>query len=84
MKKSIILMLFFLLTFSQTVLAAEEPESPTPILQLQTNYPSPIGNYQNLKTKALLTVIVFAIVVGLVGSYLTFEQEVEFISSLFK
>lgn len=40
--------------------------------------------YQNLKTKALLTVIVLAIVVGLIGSYLTFEEEVKFMSSLFK
>lgn len=55
MKKSIIFTLFFLLTFSQTVLAEKKskPTTTTPILQLQTNYPSPIGNYQKLTSSYL-------------------------------
>jgi hypothetical protein len=39
--------------------------------------------YQNLKPKTLLTVVILAIIVGLVGSYLTFEAEAQFFSALF-
>lgn len=39
--------------------------------------------YKNLKPNTLLTVIILAIIVGLIGSYLTFENEVEFISTIF-
>ena len=54
MKKSIIFTLFFLLTFSPAVLAAQRPsKTTTPIMQLQTNYPSPIGNYKKLTSSYL-------------------------------
>lgn len=39
--------------------------------------------YQHLKGNALLTLMICMIVVGLVGSYLTFETEKEFLSEVF-
>ncbi len=40
--------------------------------------------YKNLKKDKLLAVIFFAIILGLIGSYLTFDEEVKFMTSIFK
>ena len=39
--------------------------------------------YKNTKPKNLLTVILLAIAIGLIGSYLTFEYEIQFMYSMF-
>jgi len=40
--------------------------------------------YKNLKKDKLLAVIFLAIILGLIGSYLTFDEEVKFMTSIFK